>query len=938
MMMLILLLTAPVALPAPTASGEEAEAPEFRGLWVASVYNLDYPSAAGMDADALKAEAVTLLDKASNIGFNAVFLQVRPMSDALYPSDIFPWSAFVSGQQGVAPAGDFDPLAFWIEEAHKRDIELHAWINPFRVAAGSPDQPAHDLNRLASNHPARQHPEWTVPYKNGNLYYDPGIPGVQEMIIAGVREIVRRYPVDGIHYDDYFYPDTDFPDQASYAAYGNSVDLGDWRRANINTFIQNTRSAIQDTYKAKLQEAGLTEAAPSPEAVPPEALPLEALPLDADAQPNLRQPRFGVSPFGIWLNTASSPEGSDTNGSESYRRHYADTRSWVKNQWLDYICPQIYWHIGYEIADYSRLVRWWADTVNNTTVDLYIGMAAYRAGSETHSQDPWYGTGEITRQLTLNAQYPQIKGHIMYRYQSFVSNPMLGSAVKEIYREPAGRWFQPAEPSIPTPAFSSASAEPGRLLSVGRPAQDITTGQSQYFMLGVSDPGQPLFINGQEVSGRTSQGYFSVYTSLKSGDNPFTLTQEGQTPVTRRITRAASGGGSSASSTPEIQDIPFERGLYAQVVLPQTASRNNPTFAAYVYERPSTSGGPQGELTGGQTDRVAAQTADGQWLRLGIGLWIPASSVRLYESAEPLINTLSNSSYAQTQKWDAVTWTVSQNSATAVTYNESALIFEIQAADSCPGVDLPAGVPFASVQTSYDQGLSPDQNKARYTFVLRPGQRIEGYYVSTAPGQLTLHIKKPVYIPVSQTELPLANHVILLDPGHGGSDPGALGPLGEALPEKTINLYIALKIKTALEQLGAAVHMTRTEDVYVSLEDRVEMNRALLPDLFLSIHANSMDESVDASRIAGVSTWYKEAVSEDFARFMYQYLWNRLGREQKESHQSNLYVCRPAWTPSFIVETGFVCNPSEFAWLTDNLGQDELAQGIARAVTAYYML
>jgi N-acetylmuramoyl-L-alanine amidase len=752
------------------------------------------------------------------------------------------------------------------------------------------------------------HPEWTVPYKNGNLYFDPGIPAAREWIVNGVAEIVRRYSVDGIHYDDYFYPNPDFPDQASYAAYGAGADRGDWRRGNINSLIQSTQNAVRAASEGKSLK-----------------------------------PRFGVSPFGIWLNAASSPEGSQTNGSESYIQHYADTRKWVQNQWLDYICPQIYWNIGYEIADYGRLLQWWADAVQDTGVALYVGMAAYRAGSGgSDSQAPWYGTAEITRQLELNAQYPQVRGHIMYRYQSFASNAALSGAVRDAYRNSRVR---PAAMPVSMPVFTAS--DPSGVLTVGRPAQNITTGQGKYFMLGASDPGKPLFINGQEIFTRTWQGYFSSYVTLNKGENVFVLTQEGQNPVTRVITRSNGGGGGGASSQPPgIEEIPRERRLYAQVTAPY----------AYVYSGASTSGGPQGELIQGQTDYVTARTDDGKWVRLGLGFWIQTDNAAVYEDAAPFVNVLSDPVYTQTSKWDAVTWKTTRNTATAITYGDAHLIVDIQGAAGgaeppaesgspasagtaavAGGAEPPAvTLPLQSADTLFASAAVSDAGgKARYDFTLNWGQRLEGYYITATSETLTLHLKKTLRAAPSDSSKPLLGVVILLDPGHGGSDAGALGPLGETLPEDTINLFTALKVKVELENLGAAVHMTRTEDQYVSLEERVQMSRALLPDLFISIHANSMDESVDAEGIYGVSTWYREAVSKDFAEFMYQYLWNSLSRSQKGSHQSNLYVCRPSWAPSVIIETGFMCNPSEYAWLTDNLQQNELAYRIARAVAAY---
>ncbi|MCL2747702.1 MAG: family 10 glycosylhydrolase, partial [Oscillospiraceae bacterium] len=286
----------------------------FRGVWVASVYNLDYPSRPGLSVDELKREATDILEGVADIGFTAVILQVRPTADALYASDIFPWSDWLSETQGAAPAEDFDPLAYWVEEAHARGLELHAWINPFRIAIGTPSEPRHDPGLLAETHPARLNPSWTVGYTDGNLYFNPGLPEVRQLVIDGVLELVQSYDIDGIHFDDYFYPGLDFGDQDTFETYGADFDdIGDWRRDCVDALIRDTGAAVGAA------RSGC---------------------------------RFGVSPVGIWANRKSHVLGSDTAGYEGFFTSCADSRRWVKSEWVDYICPQIYWHIGHAVADY----------------------------------------------------------------------------------------------------------------------------------------------------------------------------------------------------------------------------------------------------------------------------------------------------------------------------------------------------------------------------------------------------------------------------------------------------------------------------------------------------------------------------------------------------------------------------------------------------------
>ena len=459
---------------------ETTTAQEFRGVWVTTVVNLDYPSAVGLSADALKREADEILNRCREMGFNAVLLQVRPCGDAFYKSSLFPWSKYLTGTQGGDPG--FDPLAYWVEGAHTRGMELHAWINPFRVARQS-----QDFGALAASNPARLHPDWVISHTDGSLYYDPGIPEVRTLIADGVREIVEQYGVDGIHFDEYFYPDGGMDDAASYARYGAGQDRDDWRRSNVNAVIQEVHAIAR--------EAGVP---------------------------------FGVSPFGIWRNQASDDRGSATRGNESFSSHYADTRLWVKEGMVDYIAPQLYWAIGYEVADYAVLVDWWADVVKGTDVRLYIGQAAYRCGNSS-SSSPWYGTRQLRRQFELNSTYPEVTGTIQFRYSFFLSYAPLGSFIKA--RNNASE-LPENYPRLNMPDWD------GELI-VGRPESDTECSYASFYILGRCNPSETLKLNGDTVKNVTEDGYFGVLVNLKQGQNTFRFTQ-GTTSVTRTITRTAS--------------------------------------------------------------------------------------------------------------------------------------------------------------------------------------------------------------------------------------------------------------------------------------------------------------------------------------------------------------------------------------------------------------
>ncbi|MEV0369802.1 family 10 glycosylhydrolase [Streptomyces sp. NPDC050636] len=344
---------------------------ELRGMWLATVANRDWPSAPGLDPAQQQNELLAHLDTAAARRLNTVFFQVRPTADALWPSPYEPWAQYLTGEQGRHPG--WDPLGFAVREAHRRGLELHAWFNPYRVANHT------DPSRLVPYHPARRHPSWVLPY-GGKLYYNPGLPQVRRFVEDAMLDAVRRYPVDGVHFDDYFYPypvaGQTFDDDAAYAAYGaDFADRADWRRDNIDRLVREMGRRIAGTG---------------------------------------RRVRFGVSPFAVWRNRATDPEGSGTRaGTQTYDDLYADTRRWVCEGWIDYIVPQVYWHIGFAAADYAELVPWWSRTVSGTGVDLHIGEALYKAGDPAQPA-AWQDPAELSRHLTFARDFPQVGGHVFF--------------------------------------------------------------------------------------------------------------------------------------------------------------------------------------------------------------------------------------------------------------------------------------------------------------------------------------------------------------------------------------------------------------------------------------------------------------------------------------------------------------------------------------------
>ncbi|MEU6659341.1 family 10 glycosylhydrolase [Streptomyces sp. NPDC046821] len=361
------------------AAGDAAAAPsdgtpvthEMRGMWIATVANRDWPSKPGLSAAEQRAELVAHLDTAVSRRLNTVILQVRPTADALWPSSYEPWSAVLTGVQGQDPG--WDPLGTAVEEAHRRGLELHAWFNPYRVANHT------DLTRLAPTHPARRNPGWAVPY-GGKLYYNPGLPEVRDFVQDAMLDAVRKYAVDAVHWDDYFYPypvaGQSFDDDAAYEEYGGDfADRAAWRRDNTDRLVRGMATRVK--------------------ALRPMA-------------------QFGISPFGVWRNAATDPLGSDTRaGVQTYDDLHADTRMWVRKRWVDYICPQLYWNLGFPAADYAKLVPWWSDVVRGTGVRLYAGEALYKAGDPAQPA-AWQDPAELSRHLTFTERFPQVRGHVFF--------------------------------------------------------------------------------------------------------------------------------------------------------------------------------------------------------------------------------------------------------------------------------------------------------------------------------------------------------------------------------------------------------------------------------------------------------------------------------------------------------------------------------------------
>lgn len=350
--------------------------PEFRAVWIASVDNIDWPLRGQTDVNAQKAEFIRQLDLHKANGMNAVVVQVRPAADAFYPSQYEPWSQWLTGKQGRAPTPYWDPLKWMIDETKKRGMAFHAWANPYRadwkIGATS----------IAPNHITRLKPHWFLTYGT-TRYFDPANPEVQEHVVKVIGDIVARYDIDAMHMDDYFYPyriaGKEFPDEAQYRNAQTKLSKDDWRRSNVDTIIKKLSVEI------KKQKPWV---------------------------------QFGISPFSVWRNKDKDPRGSDSQaGQTNYDDLYADILLWLKEGWIDYVAPQLYFEIGHPRVDFQKMLDWWSK--NSYGKHLYIGHSIYRAGTSP----AWKNPDELPNQIKMLRQYPNVHGSIYFSSKSFNNNP-----------------------------------------------------------------------------------------------------------------------------------------------------------------------------------------------------------------------------------------------------------------------------------------------------------------------------------------------------------------------------------------------------------------------------------------------------------------------------------------------------------------------------------
>lgn len=357
---------------------------EFRAVWVSTVVNIDWPSTSDLSTQKQQKEIIEILDMHKQNGINAIILQIRPTADAIYSSELEPWSRYLTGEQGLAPEPFYDPLEFWIRESHRRGMELHAWFNPYRVKLNPADE-------LAPGHILYEHPEWSFNYGERS-YFSPALPEVWEYVTSVVVDVVERYDVDAVHFDDYFYPyqiaGEELPDSLDFVRHGGVFypdRLEDWRRNNVDTIIQMLGQAIKET------------------------------------KPWVK---FGISPFGVWRNRENDPMGSETRaGTSNYDGLYADVLQWQRKGWIDYLMPQLYWRDDHPVVAFSTLAYWWNDFGYGRS--MYVGLAPYRLNKRSDHK-LWRKEKHLIRQIEILRELDGIDGFAFFSSKHFFRSDLVG--------------------------------------------------------------------------------------------------------------------------------------------------------------------------------------------------------------------------------------------------------------------------------------------------------------------------------------------------------------------------------------------------------------------------------------------------------------------------------------------------------------------------------
>lgn len=946
---------------------------EVRGVWIASVLNINYPSSPDLSAKQLKSELDDIIATVKGASLNTIYFQVRPSSDALYKSDIFPVSKYISST-GKLP---FDPLEYLVREAHKNNIFVHAWVNPLRITASMSDDRQSALDSLPESSPAKLNESAAVFYADGKLYFDPGLPEVKDLVTDGITEIVKNYDVDGVVIDDYFYPYpvyhqgttqlAEFDDASTFEKYGAGfTDIADWRRENINAIVKSIYGAVKS------------------------------------ADPECR---FGVSPFGIWQNNDGTNGGSATVGLEAYSSIYCDARAWIDGGYIDYIAPQIAWRFSDKSSSYSTLVRWWNSVVDGTDVRLIISHVPYKYDDGLWT-DP---SGEMQSQVEFARSQSAYIGSIFYGYESIKNN---SQSVADELRNVFSR-------SI---VYSGTEPSGLPLNVVSPPSGTIIDGESTY-IFGSSDPTVPLYFAWQPI-GRTRSGYFSLYVPLNRGRNDLVFTYGGK-EITHTLFSYYNPDAATPPTTqqpPKILDTfsvvdpypsadmlvdggyrltigataPVGAAVYAAVggytvKLTASGSAENAsetgyaavrytgtlelpccaddeiitvgtlTITAVMGEHAASVKGAQIRIRGkdayvellvksndtevklsqtslyyddytpqsaGMTD-YAVFAADG-WYKYRFGGYVRASDVTENGYvANPPLSVIETVSVADRGKTTDIIVETDRNVPYNCYISDGEFILTLYDIDGTPpNADIGKNPLFSSFKIVSGARVGV----YKYYFRLTDPLNYYGFDLTYTENGAILSLRNPKSLDLS-SDKPLSGTVIVLDAGHGGYDNGALG---YDKNEKDINLAIVLAAAGRLRNAGADVILTRSDDTYISLDERAAILREASPDLSVSVHQNSMPYTADITSIRGtVSLWWADA-GRMLAESLSETIPDALSRQNRGTEKMMLAMCKNQKFPSSLVEVGFITSAEEYETMVSGDGIEKTADALLESILLYF--
>ena len=933
----------------------------LKGIWVATVSNIDFPSSSGLSASELRKEIDTIVNNAFDWGFNAIFLQVRPKSDAIYNSSLFPSSDVIVEKQGDRLP--LDCLEYFITAAHSKGIELHAWINPYRITQSYAG--GHDMDSLAVSNPARQHPEWVVKHSDGAMYYNPGIPEVRDMIVEGILEVVNNYNIDGIHFDDYFYPYNDassFSDKTEYDKYkSEGQTIAEWRRANNDALVQKTAAAVKT------------------------------------AKPDIS---FGISPSGVWALKTNNSLGTDIkSSSESYYQVYADTRKWVKNEWIDYICPQVYWEIDHSTAPFKPIVDWWDDVVSGTKVKLYIGIAAYKGSSVNAYKTP----AEIQNQLNYLKTKDHVSGAVLFSYKDVAKNTAgIQDTAKTFFKNNTG---------------TVEAASDKLVLSYSKLTVENST--TKTFIIGVSDPNYPLYVDGEEVTTRSPKGYFTYRVDVPNvGENYYKIEHKGETvdylikrssaysePKTMssfgfvsgtcvpKYDRAEKSGtkivfactataGSKvyvtigdytvdlSTTTSDSSDGSFKRAYYeGSFTLPEISGNavlGTPVFviekngydtvrykgentievindpSSYIVEfvgdfpaqlKPSLNVTGEEFLytTIGATDTVVSKY-DGN-IKLGSGYYTVTGNVKHLENETLRYSALGKISVVQSSdgKYTNIMIPTDNKTMNAIWMSDNKVDITLYNLSSLPTeFDLPENPLFKSVSVS-----RIDSTTAKITLTYKKELYIFGYTASYENGNLVIAFKNPVPLN-DNSSYPLFGIRISVDPGHS-TNGGALGPWGTVKwTEADWNYDLSRLVEDRLIKLGATVYLTHHRELEKELDDLIPEYRAWKPDINISIHFNYVGETSNPLSSSGTVTYYSYTSSKLLSIVMLDEFTEATGLNKNSFKIGYYKVSLFPDFPSILFETAFLSNIYDYEWFTYPENMEKAADAIVSGIVEYF--